>query len=347
MKNFWLHTLLFFVAIIISRCKVDPEIKPALPTDNIRVVVPPGWPKPHYNFEDNPLTTAGFVLGRSLFYEVALSSDNTVSCGTCHQHFAAFANAGHALSHGVGGQFGNRNAPALFNLAWHPYFMWDGGINHIESQPIAPLTNPVEMNETVNGIISKLKQKSIYRKMFKDAFGSDTITIERITKALAQFMGIMYSYQSKYDMVKQGQAQFTPSEQRGYNLFIQKCSSCHTEPLFTDFSFRNNGLSVDVALQDSGRMRITGNPADRNKFKVPSLRNVALTSPYMHDGRFETLQQVLEHYNSGIVQSPTLDTLLQAGIPLNAQEKQDIINFLYTLTDYEFLYDKKFDDPNN
>ncbi len=334
------------IIIFITACKVEPEIKPALPSDNIRVVVPSGWPTPYYNFENNSLTKEGFILGRQLFYETALSRDNSVSCGTCHQHFAAFANAGHSLSHGVDGQFGNRNAPPLFNLNWHPAFMWDGGINHIEVQPIAPITNPAEMDETLDNVVFKLKQKEIYKKLFKDAFGDETINTQRILKALAQFMGAMYSYQSKYDMVKLGKAQLSISEQRGYNLFLQKCSSCHTEPLFTDFSYRNQGLSVNPALQDSGRMRITGDPNDRNKFKVPSLRNVAVTSPYMHDGRFETLQQVLEHYNSGIVQSPTLDTLLQNGIPLTEDEKQDIINFLYTLTDYEFLYDKKFDDPN-
>jgi len=344
MKPLLLHTLLLM--ILLYGCKVDPEIKPTLPADDIRVVVPPGWPNPHYNFENNPLTKEGFVLGRALFYEPMLSRDNTISCGSCHQQFAAFAHAGHDLSHGIDGKFGNRNAPALFNLNWHPHFMWDGGINHIEVQPLAPITNPVEMDETMNNVVQKLSQSSKYKKMFKDAFGDDSISSQRILKALAQFMGMLYSYRSKYDMVKQGRAQFTASEQRGYQLFVQRCAVCHKEPLFTDFSFRNNGLSVNPALQDSGRMRITGNPNDRNKFKVPSLRNVALTSPYMHDGRFETLQQVLEHYNSGIVQSATLDTLLQNGIPLTPQDKQDIINFLYTLTDYEFVYDKKFADPN-
>lgn len=344
MKKIFLY---LSILVFFNQCKVDPEIKPTLPSDNIKIIIPEGWPQPHYNFENNPLTKEGFILGRSLFYETLLSSDNTVSCGTCHQHFAAFANAGHSLSHGVNNQFGNRNTPPLFNLTWHPNFMWDGGINHIEVQPLAPITNPVEMNETMDNVINKLKQKSNYRKMFKDAFGDDSITTERIFKALVQFMAIAYSYQSKYDMVKKGKESFSESEQRGYNLFVQKCAVCHKEPLFTDFSFRNNGLSVNPALQDSGRMRITGNPADRNKFKVPSLRNVAVTSPYMHDGRFETLEQVLNHYISGIVISPTLDTLLTNGIPLTNQEKQDIINFLYTLTDYEFLYDKKFDDPNH
>lgn len=337
---------ILLITVLFTQCKVDPEIKPALPADDIRVVVPEGWPRPHYNFENNPLTKEGFILGRSLFYEPALSRDNTISCGDCHQHFVAFANAGHSLSHGVNGQLGNRNAPPLFNLTWHPYFMWDGGINHIEVQPLAPITNPVEMDETMENVIAKLKNKSNYRKMFKDAFGDDSITTQRIFRALAQFMGSMYSYQSKYDMVKKGKATFSAAEQRGYNLFVQKCAICHKEPLMTDFSFKNNGLSVNPALQDSGRMRITGNPNDRNKFKVPSLRNVALTSPYMHDGRFETLEQVVDHYRFGIVQSPTLDTLLQNGIPMSDQEKQDLIQFLYTLTDYEFIYDKKFDNPN-
>lgn len=161
-------------------------------------------------------------------------------------------------------------------------------------------------------------------------------------KAMAQFMGTMYSYNSKYDMVKNGKESFTSQEQSGYTLFSQKCASCHKEPLFSDYEFRNNGLSVNMALNDTGRAHITGNPSDRYKFKTPSLRNIEKTAPYMHDGRFATLDQCLNHYSSGIVISPTLDPQLNSGIPLTVQEKSDIIAFLKTITDTKFLTDSRF-----
>jgi cytochrome c peroxidase len=334
--------LIFSSILLITSCSVDPELKPILSEDDVKEIVPTGWPAPHYNFSNNPLTVNGFNLGRTLFYDPILSSDNSVSCGSCHQQFAAFAHSGHDISHGVNGLLGNRNAPTLQNLNWNTTFMHDGGILNIEVMPLAPITNPVEMNEDIGTVVGKLSASGKYKQLFTAAYGNDEINSQRIFKAIAQFMGTMYSYNSKYDHVKSGKDNFTAQEQSGYNLFVQKCSSCHTEPLFTDYQFRNNGLSVNVLYNDSGRAHITGNANDRYKFKTPSLRNIEKSEPYMHDGRFTSLDQCLEHYNSGIVSSPTLETQLQSGIALSIQQKTDIIAFLKTLTDTKYLTDHRF-----
>lgn len=339
------HFLFIFIIIIgFASCSVDPEIKPDILPDDIKETVPEYWPTPYYNYSNNPLTADGFTLGRTLFYDPLLSSDNTISCGSCHQQFAAFSHSGHDVSHGINGLLGNRNAPALQNLNWNTSFMHDGGILNIEVMPLAPITNTVEMNETMTNVVSKLSASGKYKQLFTKAFGDDLVNSQRIFKAIAQFMGTMYSYNSKYDAVKAGKESFTPQENSGYNLFAQKCASCHTEPLFSDYQFRNNGLSVNVLYNDSGRAHITGNATDRYKFKTPSLRNIEKTAPYMHDGRFTSLDQCLEHYNSGIIISPTLDTQLQSGIILSAQNKADIIAFLKTLTDTKFLTDSRFSD---
>lgn len=335
-----LSVILFFVS-----CSVGPEIKPIIKGDDVKEIIPDGWPTPNYNFSNNPLTPDGFVLGRTLFYEPLLSSDNTISCGSCHQQFSAFANSGHDISHGVNSMLGKRNTPAIQNLNWNPTFMHDGGILNIEVMPFGPITNPVEMNETMTNVIAKLSASGKYKQLFTKAYGDDIVNSQRIFKAIAQFMGTMYSYNSKYDDVKSGKNNFTTQEQSGYSLFVQKCASCHKEPLFSDYDYRNNGLSIN-AYNDSGRAQITGNVSDRFKFKTPSLRNIEKTGPYMHDGRFNTLDQCLNHYSSGIVMSATLDPQLTGGIQLSIQEKSDIISFLKTLTDTKFLTDPRYSEPN-
>lgn len=329
-----------------NACSVDPEILPELTKDDVKFYVPAGFPQPVYTFENNEVTQDGFKLGRRLFYEPMFSVDNSISCGSCHQQQVAFAHSSHQFSHGVFGQFGTRNAPGLWNLAWNQSFMWDGGINHIESQPLGPITNPVEMDETMSNVIARLNSVPSYHQDFQKAFGDDSITSQRICRALAQFMGIMISDNSKYDQYLRGETNFSASEENGLALFRTKCASCHTEPLFTDRQYHNNGLAVDNTINDAGRMHITGNPQDSLKFKTPSLRNVALTGPYMHDGRFYSLQECVDHYSSGIVQSSTLDPLLSSGIPLTASEKTDLIAFLATLTDFKFISDPKFKEPH-
>lgn len=297
--------------------------------------IPPGWPVPVTDiFADNKLTEEGFHLGKKLFYDGRLSKDGNFPCASCHQQFAAFATYDHDFSHGFNNSFTTRNAPALFNLAWMPKLHWDGGVNHIEVQPLSPITSPNEMAETIDGVLNKLKSDSVYPHMFKAAFGNTDISSQQMLKALAQFMGSIVSSNSKYDKVKRGETNFTASEQNGYNIFKAKCESCHKEPLFTDNSFRNNGLAVNPYLNDFGRMRITNDRNDSLKFKVPSLRNVAVTFPYMHDGRLYSLSHVIDHYRSGIITTqPTLDPLLINRISISNTEKNDLIYFLNTLTD--------------
>lgn len=314
---------------------------------NIAFQVPQGWPSPVYSFENNTLTVNGFKLGRKLFFDPKLSRDNTISCGTCHQPFAAFSQIDHDISHGVEDRLGTRNSPALFNLNWHNSFFWDGGVNHLEVQPAGPITNPVEMDETLENIVAKIQSDGAYKLMFKDAFGDETVNTQRIFKALAQFMGMLVSSESKYDKYKRGEVTLTSQETSGMTVFIAQCSSCHQEPLFTDFSFRNNGLQLipnSSGIIDSGRGRIPPYEASNlYKFKVPSLRNLKYTAPYMHDGRFTTITQVLDHYVTGIdKESPNLDPLLHERLTLSEQDKKDLVAFLNTLNDEEFVKDIRF-----
>ena len=311
----------------------------------IPFVVPKGFPPPVYNFNKNPVTKAGFDLGRKLFYDGKLSIDGNFPCSSCHQQFAAFATYEHRLSHGFNSQFSYRNAPALFNLAWQREFHWDGGINNLEVQPLAPMLDPHEMAESLPHVIGKLRADKQYSALFSKAFGSPGISSQRILRALTQFTVSLVSADSKYDRVKRGEAAFSQYEKPGYEIFQQKCAGCHKEPLFTDLSYRNTGMEVDSTLKDYGRMRITGRKEDSLKFKVPSLRNVYLTFPYGHDGRFNTLSDVLEHYNTGIVQSATLDSSLRKGIPLSDNDKFYLIQFLGTLTDSSFVGNPLFRDP--
>lgn len=307
--------------------------------------VPDGFPEPTYKFEGNQLTEEGFELGRKLFYDGRLSKDGNFPCASCHQQFAAFATFDHDLSHGFNDQFTARNAPGLFNMVWLKELHLDGGINHLEVQPLAPITASNEMAEDIGNVISKLKQDESYRKMFRAAFGSEEITSQKMLKALAQFMGSMVSADSKYDKVKRGQASFTTQEQNGYAVFQSKCAACHQEPLFTDLSYRNTGIPLNAFLQDYGRMRISGQKGDSLKFRVPSLRNVMLTFPYTHDGRFYSIDNVLNHYATGIQQSATLDPLLKNGISLTSAERINLKAFLFTLTDSVFIANKRFSQP--
>ena len=332
--------------LLLFSCKKDDPQDPAVvdpSLQNIEFNIPKDWPLPVYNFSDNALTTAGFKLGRKLFYDPVLSSDSSVSCGSCHQAFAAFAQLDHPVSHGVDDRLGIRNSPALFNLSWHTSFFWDGGVNHIELQPFGPITNPLEMNETLNGVIAKLQASDAYKSMFNDAFGTTEINTQRMAKALAQFMGLMVSSNSKFDKYKRNEAgnDLTQIEQSGYAVFKDKCGTCHKEPLFTDFSFRNNGLELlnnTGGYIDSGRGRITPNdPQSYYTFKVPTLRNLKYSPPYMHDGRFNTIDEVLDHYTTGIHQTPNLDPILVNGITLTSDDRTALKAFLNTLNDETFV----------
>lgn len=311
--------------------------------DNFNLLkVPKSWPKPIYDFENNPLDTKTIALGRKLFYDPILSLDNTISCSSCHLSFTAFTHVDHALSHGIGDSIGTRNSPALMNLAWNKHFMWDGAVNHIDVQALAPITHPAEMGEDLGNVIRKLNEHNSYPKLFKEAFGSETISSKQLLKALAQFQLTLISSNSKYDKVKRKEIDFTKQEKSGYKLFKKNCASCHSEPLFTTGEFENNGLPIDPFLNDVGRAKITQLPSDKYKFKIPTLRNIEFSFPYMHDGRFKSLREVLDHYSSDISHTENLAPQLKNGIQLSSNEKTDIIAFLLTLSDKDFLFNADF-----
>lgn len=310
-------------------------------------IVPEGWPQPVYDFSRNPLTTEGVLLGRVLFHDPVLSADSSISCTSCHLQYTAFTHVDHDLSHGIGGKIGNRNSPALTNLAWAKLFMWDGAINHLDMQPLAPIAHPAEMGSDIDTVIRKLRRSHLYRTLFYNAFGDSSITGAHFLKAISQFMLTMVSANSKYDRVirhEQGAA-FTAQEENGYKLFKKHCNSCHREPLFTTNAFANNGLTVDTTLNDYGRMRITHKRADSLHFKIPTLRNVEFSYPYMHDGRFKKLSDVINHYTSGITPGPTLSPELRESIILSANEKVDLLAFLLTLSDTKYLFNTDFSYP--
>ena len=311
----------------------------------VKFTIPKGWPKPVYDFSKNPLTAEGIALGRKLFYDGRLSRDGNFSCGSCHQQFGAFNTYDHNLSHGFNNSLTNRNAPGLFNLAWQREFMWDGGINHLDLQPLAPITAENEMAETIENVISKLSTDAVYRKMFKAAFGDESINYIRMGKAMSQFLLQLVSSNSKYDKVMRGEAKFILPEQLGYEIFQKKCAACHAEPFFTDFSYRNTGMTADPIGNDIGRMKITGDSNDSLKFRVPSLRNVAITFPYGHDGRFFSLANVFDHYRKNMVAGANTDSLVRKKVVLSNFEIGQLTAFLYTLTDSAFLKDARFAAP--
>jgi cytochrome c peroxidase len=306
--------------------------------------IPSHFPEPVYGQGENALEAKKIALGRKLFYDPVLSVDGTVSCASCHHQESAFSDEGKALSTGINGKEGLRNSPALFNLAWIPAFMADGGINHIEVMPIAPITDSLEMGEDLAAVIEKLQLNPDYAAEFKEAFEQTQITAKQMLVSLAHFMASMVSLNSLYDQVEQDKRVYTPLQKSGAKLFETHCASCHQPPLFTDFSYRNNGL--DQRSDDPGRARITNAESDHGRFKVPSLRNISVTSPYMHDGRFNTLKEVLAHYQHGIQTNPNLDESLKQQIHLTAQEQQAMLAFLQTLTDYTYLTDQKYSKPS-
>lgn len=310
--------------------------------------IPANFPPLAQDIENNYPTQKGFELGRKLFYDGRLSADGTVSCSFCHEQGFAFTHHGHQLSHGINNLEGIRNAPAVQNMAFQSEYFYDGASNSIEMLSIVPIHNPVEMNETLENIAIKLKQDDSYVRLFDQAFDDGRVSSGNILKALGQFMTMMVSANSRYDKYVRNEpgGNFSAQEIEGLQLFEQKCAACHATDLFTDNSFRNNGLPPNPNLNDKGREVVTGFSADRYKFKVPSLRNVALTAPYMHDGRFGSLQSVLNFYSNGVVHSETLDGQLNQngilGIPLTQEEKEAIIVFLKTLTDEEYINNPMF-----
>ena len=294
---------------------------------------------------DNPLIEERVSLGQKLFQDPAFSQDHSISCLSCHDPAHGFSDP-RRLSIGIHGDPGTRNSMTLQNLAWKSHFFWDGRATSLRQQVLMPVQKHDEMDETLDRVAQKLSADSVYPALFKKAFGSRKITAARIALALEQFVLTLTTYRSKFDLAMAGLTQLSPEEQRGFELFMTEfeprmgqrgadCFHCHGAPLFTDHQFHNNGL--DASPTDPGRKKVTSKDSDLGKFATPSLRNVALTAPYMHDGRFKTLEEVIDHYSNGVQRSATLDPNLakhpMEGISLNAKDKKALVAFLKTLTD--------------
>ncbi len=310
-------------------------------------IYPQYFPAPRYALSDETLNTAKVQLGRALFYDPILSRDSTISCASCHSPYLAFAHSDHDLSHGIDDLIGERNAPALFNLAWHEQYMWDGAIQHLDAQALAPISHPREMDEDLSHVIKKLSQKALYPKLFYTAYGDSIISGKKFLDAISSFLLTLISVDSKYDSVQNGLAQFSAQEQRGYALFIKNCNSCHQQPLFTTTALAYNGLPMDSVLQDFGRWDITLQKGDSFLFKIPSLRNLSYTAPYMHDGRFRTLRQVLGHYAQRFDDDPRAGLGLHQIEVLDDIQQADLIAFLLTLDDAHFVRDTSHQFPRS
>lgn len=312
--------------------------------------------------EDNPTTKEGVYLGRVLFYEKKLSAGNRISCENCHLQKYAFTD-GKAFSEGAGGLLTTRSSMSLANLLWVRNFFWDGRSPSLEQQAVFPLTNVHEMGQTLTASVSKLRQTPLYPSLFKAAFGSDTIQAEHILKALAQFERTLISADSKYDRYLAGTYKPTEQEMRGMTLFQRSpdpqnqirganCEHCHGGIKTFKELFHNNGL--DSIFTDKGRQNFTNQPEDQGRFRVPTLRNIMLTAPYMHDGRLQNMEQVLDHYNEHVLESTTLSSFLRhvsnetngKNLLLTQNEKTDIIAFLSMLTDSTFITNPEFSNPH-
>ncbi|MBB78938.1 MAG: cytochrome-c peroxidase [Crocinitomicaceae bacterium] len=351
--------LLFLFIMFFLSCKKDKVNH--TPTPYI-LQIPSHFPEMEIP-EDNPMTVEGVKLGRKLFYEKQLSGDNSISCATCHAPSASFSDS-NQYSFGVNGTIGNRNSMALINVGWNNFFFWDGRVKTLEEQILIPVEDPIEMHDNWTDVILTLKSDLSYKNMFFEAFQTTDIDSTHAAKAIAQFIRTMISGSSKYDVIYKVENNLplnsleqniyltvTPDEIAGYDLFKSlngaDCFHCHNGPLMQVQKFSNNGLDLNFA--DNGRGLITGDPNDNGKFKVPTLRNIEFTAPYMHDGRFSSLDEVIEHYSSGIQISPTIDPLIefasQGGVQLDAFEKDLIKKFLLTLTDYTFINNPDFQEP--
>lgn len=362
MHRFTTIFLIFVSAsLIISSCKDDEPDSTNTSNPSYEFDIPTLFSDNYSIPEDNPTTTLGVALGRQLFYEKLLSADSSMSCGTCHLQEFAFSDGGKTFSLGVTNEIGNMHTMTIVNPLWQNQFFWDGRTSSLEEQALKPIANPIEMNLSIETAIERLQNSETYPSLFKNAFGSDIIDSTNLAKAIAQFERTLISGNSKYDKYKAGLVDFTDAEIKGEELFFThpeaetglrggNCGDCHSGFLTQANTFSNNGLDTSP---DDGLYAVTESNADKGKFKIPTLRNIEVSSPYMHDGRFTTLEEVLDHYNEHIKYSPTLDPLIieasndigSGSLGLTTQEKEYIIAFLKTLTDDEFLTNSDFSDP--
>ncbi|MEN9441090.1 MAG: hypothetical protein RLZ33_1167, partial [Bacteroidota bacterium] len=374
LKNLFIgkKTVVVFIAmaltLILFSCKKDNPAQietyqpslPATPYNYSNVSLPSAFTSSPMNFfnsisSSNPITDAGATLGRVLFYDRQISRNNKVSCASCHQQEFAFAN-NTQFSKGLYDEMTSRNSMAIINTRFSFRFFWDLRSVTLENQVLEPIKNHVEMDMSLEDVVDRVKLIGYYPKLFQDAFGTTEVTSQRISYALSQFLHSMVSYQSKYDKgVDNNFADYTQLEMDGKDLFFSgtvNCNHCHFTVNFFGNQPAVNGL--DAIYTDNGLGTLTGDPADDGKFKIPTLRNIEMTAPYMHDGRFATLEEVIEHYNSGIQAHPNLDDRLTVegqigGTPkqynMTTYQKQSLVAFLKTLTDHSFLTDVRFSDP--
>ena len=304
------------------------------------IETPYGFPDMKIPF-DNPMTVEGIALGEKLFKDPILSADKTQACINCHQQNFSFSEP-NQFSTGIDNIQGNRNASALINLGWNTSFNWDGSSLTLEEQAFEPVTNSIEMHNTWMNVELELNSHSNYPFLFKQAFNINYIDSIHIVKAIAQFERTLISTNSKLDRYLKNEEQLTISELNGYAIFNTEkgdCFHCHSTNMFMDNLFHNNGLDIEP-FTDIGRAKVTSNASDNGKFKTPTLRNVEMSAPYMHDGRFATLEEVVEHYDSGGKYSTTVDPLMKklgVGLQLSNQENMDLVSYLKTLTDNEFI----------
>lgn len=369
MRNvFKIFLVLISFVILIAACKKEEDliVDNNLQDSLINFISPKYFPA-FQNPTNNPLTKRGVELGRMLFYDPILSSDSSISCASCHSPQNSFSD-NRRYSIGVNGAVGDIQAMPIVNLAWQNKFFWNGRANSLEEQAIGPITNPIEMHETTANVIKKLMRSDDYKKRFKAAFGSDQITQEMIARAIAQFERTMVSSQSKFDrlyagLVDSGLSAFDDADEyRGFVVFTTErgqCFHCHGSQSALlanniDTLFRNNGLLTDVQMVSTGLSQVTGKLEDEGKFKVPTMRNIELTAPYMHDGRFNTLEEVVEFYSSGIKENRNLDINFSkspdrleqfGGLGLTADEKRGLVKFLKTFTDTSFVNNRAFANP--
>lgn len=361
MKNIIKYSLalIIMLSFVLVSCQDDNTStgpKDEFKTTPYTLVLPSNLP-PAILPADNPLTNEGIALGKALFFEKTMSIDGTVSCGTCHNQSNAFTDKDKIFSVGIAGKIGDRNSMPIFNMFYHTKgFFWDGRAKLLRDQSLGPIENPLEMGETLENVVNKLQSQTKYRELFYKAFGDSTVNSLKMSLAMEQFMLTFVSGNSKFDKVERGEATYTDSEQRGKDLFSTEfvsgsgvrgadCFHCHGSANFSNHEYMNNGLDAESEFTDLGRAKFTNRPTDNAKFKTPSLRNVAVSAPYMHDGRFASLEDVIEHYNSGIKTSPTLDVNIHGikdGMNLTNQEKKDLIAFLNTLTDEVFLNNQEY-----
>lgn len=327
------------LALLIIGCSNDDD-RTTYNNAEIPLTIPQDFPELNSAVTNNPPTQYGVELGEKLFFDKRVSTNNTISCASCHIPSNAFADH-NARAIGIEGRIGLRNTPPVQNLAFMQFYNWDGSKLQLENQSLVPIITHEEMDSSMLEVIGKIENDEDYKDLFYKTFGNETITPEKIFKSIAQYEYTLISANSKYDRVKRNEGDvFTQTEAEGYQIFQNKCMSCHSTELFTDQSFRNVGFPINPDTDEAGRARVTGIAEDYMSFRVPSLRNIEYTAPYGSFGQFATLKEVLDYFDNGVLYADNLDPILKNNnnkIPLTSQEKTNLIAFLKTLSDESFI----------